>query len=117
MISANEFSNCPVGIANRKEIEKTEDKFAMAIQRIEEKLSDLKEDVTVGFSDVNRKLDKVDNRFNDLEANLPNMIDERIKQHTSSKVVSIVKWIVVTLFGSVTITLITRLILQALKLS
>ena len=116
-MSTEDYSNCPVGIANRKEIEKTEDKFAMAIQRIEEKLSDLKEDVSNGFSDVNRKLDKVDDRFNDLEANLPNMIDDRIKQNTSNKILSIVKWVVVSLFGSVTITLVTRLILQAAKLA
>lgn len=115
-MSTEDYSNCPVGIANRKEIEKTEDKFAMAIQRIEEKLSDLKEDVTTGFSDINKKLDKVDDRFNGLEANIPNMIDDRIKQNTSNKIISVVKWIVVSLCGSLTITLVTRLILQVTKL-
>lgn len=116
-MTTEEYQNCPVGISNKKEIELTGEKLTMAIERIEEKLCDLKEDVSEGFSNVNNRLDKFDDRFKNLESGLPEMIDERIRQNTTSKVMNVLKWVFFTLCGSVTITVVTKLIIQALKLN
>lgn len=109
--------DCPVGIANENKIERVGDKLDMAIQRIEEKIADLKEDVTKGFSDVNGKLDNLETRFNTLEESIPQQVDKRIKENTANKVMTVLKWLIITLGGSVTITVVTKLILSALKLN
>lgn len=116
-------NRCPEGIKNEKAIENIKDKFEMAIERIEEKITDIKSQMKVGFSDVNSQLSAVDKRFDKLEKRidemkeeLPLTIDKRIESYNGSRVINVIKWIVITLGGSVTITLVTRLILQSLNL-
>ena len=116
-MNVDDYKSCPVGIANKKEIEKVEDKFAMAIERIEEKLDDMNKKMDKGFLNVSDSIKKVENRFDNFEAKLPEKIDERIRQNTSNKIINAVKWVLITLCGSVAITVITKLIIQALHLS
>ena len=58
---------CPEGIKNEKAIENIKDRMEMAIERIEEKITDIKSQMKVGFSDVNSQLSAVDKRFDKLE--------------------------------------------------
>lgn len=114
----NDFNpkDCPVGIANDSKIDRVGDKLDMAIQRIEEKITDLKEDVSKGFSDVNGKLDNLEDRFNQFEETVDSRIDKRIKENTTNKVMTVLKWIIFTAGGSILITVLTKLILSAFKL-
>ena len=114
---------CPEGIKNEKAIENIKDRMEMAIERIEEKITDIKSQMKVGFSDVNSQLSAVDKRFDKLERRideikeeLPVEIDRRIASYTGNRVLNVIKWIVITLGGSVTITLVTKLILNSLSL-
>lgn len=88
----------------------------MAIQRIEEKIADLKEDVSKGFSDVNGKLDNLEDRFNQFEETVDAKIDRRIKENTANKVMTVLKWLIFTAGGSILIAVLTKMILAALKL-
>jgi len=110
----NEFSpkDCPVGISNAMKIEKVKDKFDMAIQRMEEKLNDMDEKMDKGFSDVNKNISKLEKRFDDLDEKLPEKIDERIKLNRNSNSWQIVKWVLVTLCGSIAVSVLTRLVLN-----
>lgn len=114
-------TTCPEGIKNEKAIENIKDKFTMAIERLEEKMTDIKSEMKVGFSDVNSQLSSVDKRFDKLERRidemkeeLPSTIDKRIKQNEGQRVSNLVKWIVITLGGSVTITVVTKLVLNSI---
>lgn len=109
--------DCPVGIANDNKIERVGDRLDMAIQRIEEKITDLKEDVNKGFSDMNNKLDNLEDRFNQFEETVDSKIDKRIKENTANKVMTVLKWIIFTAGGSILIAVLTRMILAALKLN
>lgn len=120
-MNCKEYLECPEGIKNEKAIENIKDKFTMAIERLEEKMTDIKSEMKVGFSDVNSQLSSVDKRFDKLERRidemkeeLPSTIDKRIKQNEGQRVSNLVKWIVITLGGSVTITVVTKLVLNSI---
>ena len=108
----DQYSGCPLGIKNEQEIIRTQETFKMALERMEEKLSDLKDDVTQGFNDINGKLDKIEVRLNNYEGSLGTEIDKRIHQGMSERVFSLVKWIVVSLGGTVAVTVVANLIIQ-----
>ena len=119
----NEFNpkDCPVGISNNSKIDRVGDKLDMAIQRIEEKIIDLKEDVNKGFSDMNNKLDNLEDRFNQFEVNTPaqieTLVEKKIKENTANKVMTVIKWLIFTAGGSILIAVLTKMILAALKLN
>lgn len=104
--------NCPVGISNEKSIENVEIKFNMAIQRLEEKLDDMKENLDKGFSSVNDSITRLERRFDELEAKLPEKIDDRIKAHRNNRSWEIIKWVIVTLLGSVAVATITNAVVS-----
>ena len=113
--------DCPVGIANKSNIDRVGDRLDMAIQRIEEKITDLKDDVNRGFSDMNSKLDNLESRFYTYEAGVPEQIEtiveKKIKENTANKVMTVIKWLIFTAGGSILITVITKMILAALKIN
>ena len=84
----------------------------MALERMEEKLSDLKSDVTQGFNDVNGRLDKIEGRLDDYDDNLDSEVDKRIHEDMSERAFSLVRWIVVTLGGTIAVSVIANLISQ-----
>lgn len=108
----DQYSGCPLGIKNEQEIIRTQETFKMALERMEEKLSDLKDNVAQGFEDVNGRLDKIEGRLNDYDASLGSEIDKRIHQDMSERVFSLVRWVVVTLGGTIAVTVIANLIMQ-----
>lgn len=106
------YNECPLGIKNEQEIIKTQETFKMALERVGEKLSNLKDDVAQGFEDVNGRLDKIEGRLNDYENNLGTEIDKRIHQDMSERAFSLIRWVVVSLGGTVVISVIANLIMQ-----
>ncbi len=116
--------NCPMGLVHEKEIEHTRNLLNMAIQRIEEKIETVTKDVNEGFAEVSTHFDAVDKRFDALERkvsqlkeDLPDTIDSRIKQNNGAKALNFIKWVVITVGGSIVITIMTKLALQVFKLS
>jgi len=88
--------NCPVGIKNCAEIDKVKDKLDMAIERLEEKMMDMREDLTMrmneGFSNLEDKLDTVDTTVKALDGRITTMdgtldarIDSRIEMNLEMK--------------------------------
>lgn len=116
--------NCPMGLVHEKEIEHTRNLLNMAIQRIEEKIETVTKDVNEGFAEVSTHFDAIDKRFDALERkvsqlkeDLPDTIDSRIKQNNGAKALNFIKWVVITVGGSIVITIMTKLALQVFKLS
>lgn len=111
-----DYKNCPVGIKNEQQIEHIQETFKMALERMEEKLDDLKGDVTSGFSNVNNRLDNLEKRLNNYEESLPKKIDERFEQKKGTAAASAWKWVFAGVGGSAVIAVITAIILKALNL-
>lgn len=112
--------HCPVGVANEKSIEHVGEKLDMAIARLEEKMDDMKSDLAShmneGFANVNDKLDKVEGRLNNLESNLDSRIEKKVKQFHGDIVQKIVGWVVCGLGAAVVVSVVTKYVLQMLKL-
>lgn len=102
--------NCPVGITNEKNLEKIDTKFEMAIQRLEEKLDTLDKNMEKGFSIMNDKFTKLENRLDEMDKNLPAKIDERIEEKRNSSAWGIIKWVLVSIGGSVLVSAIINAI-------
>lgn len=113
-------SNCPVGKVNEKSIIYVGERLDMAIERLEEKMDDMKSDLTShmndGFSNLNEKLDKVDGRLTGLENNLDSRIELKFKQLHGGIILKLVGWVFGSLGAGVIITVVTRYILKALNL-
>lgn len=111
---------CPVGVVNEKSIEHVGEKLDMAIARLEEKMDDMKSDLTShmneGFTNVNEKLDKVEGRLNNLETNLDSRIEKKVKQFHGNLILKVVSWVFGSLGAAVAISVITKYVLQWLKL-
>jgi len=94
---------------NKAEIEHVKKETQLIMQQLSEKIDS-------GFKDVNNRLDSVDARFDELDKTLPSRIDERIKLYYKDRVFQIIRWAVVVAGSSITITVVTKMILKALKL-
>ena len=87
----NEFDpiKCPVGIKNCSEIDRVKDKLDMAIERLEEKIGDMKEDLTsrmdTGFANVEEKLDNLDTRMTNMETGMDARIDAKVEAKIDEK--------------------------------
>lgn len=71
-----EFSpdTCPVGITNAKNIENLGDHFDMAIDRLTEKVSEMKDDITTLSQKMEENFENVDKRFTNMETSFQSQI-------------------------------------------
>ena len=113
--------DCPVGIANQKSIENVESKLDMAIKRLEEKVDDLRADLSgrmnTGFTDVNKKLDALDNRMTTFESSVDDRVEKKVKQLQGAFSAKIVGWVICGLGGAVLVAVATAFVLKALHLN
>lgn len=107
-------NNCPVGIGNQKDIISLGDKLDMAIERLTEKVSEVKEDVATLSQNMDKKFEAVDKRFNDtnkkiddLKKQIPSMVDEEIDKKRGTSAFGAIKWIFTGFAGSIIIALVT----------
>lgn len=118
-----EFSpeSCPVGITNAKNVEKLGDHFDMAIERLTEKVGELKEEVTSLSKNMDEKFDCVDKRFDSMEqkvqqeikelkASIPSTVDSKIEERKGKTAAAAWKWILLGFAVPIVIGVITALI-------
>lgn len=111
-------SQCSYYIENKKDIEATNERVSLMLDSIEQKIDNMAEINEMNFRKVEENVSQVDNRLtvvhSDLETkitnlnrNIPSMVDERIRNNTLSKAFNVMKWVVVSLGGSVLIAMTT----------
>ena len=111
-------SQCSYYIENKKDIEATNERVSLMLDSIEQKIDNMAEINEMNFRKVEENVSQVDNRLtvvhSDLETkitnlnrNIPSMVDERIKNNTLTKAFNVMKWVVVSLGGSVLIAMAT----------
>ena len=113
-------STCPIGKVNEKSITHVGEKLNMAIERLEEKMDDMKSDLmthmNTNFSNVNNKLDAMDERLTSLENGLDSKIDGEIKHFHNKMLMRVFAWIFGGLGAAVVISVVTKYVLRALNL-
>ena len=127
---ANEFDpkECPVGITNSKDIQYLGERLDMAIERLTEKVSDMKQDIETLNTNMNDKFEKVDKRFDSMDKkidsfkkemdskieglreDMPSEIDREINNIKGKTAVKAWVWIFVGVGGSAVIYLVSRAI-------
>lgn len=124
-MAAEEFDprNCPVGITNSKDIENLGDKLDMAIERLTEKVGEMREDITTLSSNIDEKFEKVDSRFDEMNLKIesikdeiPQRIDEELERLKGKKASKAWAWIFVGVGGSAIIYIVSRAIAKVLGL-
>lgn len=109
-----EPNNCPVGISNHKDIIGLGDRLDMAIERLTEKVSEVKEDLSCLSTNMDKKFEAVDERFNDtnqkiddLRKQIPSMVNDEIEKKRGSSASQAIKWLLTGVVGSVVIAIVT----------
>lgn len=111
-------SQCAYYIENKKDIEATDEKFSLMIEAVTDKMNMMIDSNDKNFNKLSEEIKTIDNRLSAIHADLqgqvtefkrklPNEIDERIKANAANKALTIVKWVLVSLAGSVVIAMAT----------
>lgn len=125
---------CPVGITNTKDIQYLGERLDMAIERLTEKVGDMKQDIETLNTNMNDKFEKVDKRFDStdkkidsfkkemdskiegLKAEMPSEIDKEINNLKGKTAVKAWLWIFVGVGGSAIIYVISRAVARLVGL-
>lgn len=111
-------SQCAYYIENKKDIEATNEKFTLLLESVTDKIDTMIENNDKNFNQLKDDIKAVDNRLSAIHADLegkmvnnerklPSLIDERIRNNVASKALNIIKWVIVSLAGSVVIAMAT----------
>ena len=111
-------SQCSYYIENKKDIEATNEKFSLMLEVVNDRVNMMMDANDKNFNQLSDELKTIDNRLSAIHADLqgqvtefkrklPNEIDERIKSNAANKALNIVKWVFVSLAGSVVIAMAT----------
>lgn len=100
--------NCPLGIANSKEIEKLQDKFAMVIENIEKNISNLGNTMEKKFNELNKKIDDIDEKIENYNKSIPQKVDEIVENKLKIGVFNVVKWLSITAGGVIVVSIVTK---------
>ena len=118
-----EFSpdTCPVGITNAKNIENLGDHFDMAIERLTEKVGELKEEVTSLSKNMDEKFEGVDKRFDsmekkfkeeltDIKNSIPQTVDTKISEKRGKAAVGAWKYLLVGILIPIGVAIVVALL-------
>lgn len=122
-------NSCPIGILNEKRIENLGDHVNMAIDRLTEKVGEVKEDITTLSNNMDKKFESMDSRFatidgklesvdkkfdamedkfnnrvSDLKSKIPEMVDDEMDHKKGAVASAIIKWVFSGLIGGVLIS-------------
>lgn len=122
-------NSCPIGILNEKRIENLGDHVNMAIERLTEKVGEVKEDITTLSNNMDKKFESMDSRFatidgklesvdkkfdamedkfnnrvSDLKSKIPEMVDDEMDHKKGAAASAIIKWVFSGLIGGVLIS-------------
>ena len=109
-MSSTERDTCPVGIRNEEHIARLQETTTLALNRLDEKLTELAKTINSGFESINSRMDKIEGNLEILERSLPNKIDERLKQKKNTLAGDAWKWIFVTLGGAIILSVVPKMV-------
>lgn len=128
-MTANDFNpkDCPIGIANEKNIENLGVRVDMAIERLTERVTEMKKDIAVLSENMDKKFESVDKRFDSMEEkftqklekmskSVPDVVNRELQNKKGNIALKILGWIFGSLGAAVTITVVTRYVCNFLGL-
>lgn len=84
--------DCPQGISNKKDVENLADRVGLMFEHVNE-----------GLQKMNKKIDQLDAKLEELKVSFPQQIEETVEEKWKDGVYSVVKWLI----GGIVAVLIT----------
>lgn len=103
---------CSVGIENRKDIEKIQERFMLMIENLNLTISNLGTTMEKKFEELNSKIDKVDNKIDTINKQLPEQINTAVDNKMKVGVFAIVKWLSISVGGVAIATVVGSVVLK-----
>ena len=104
--------NCLIGLQNQKELEKTNMRFEMIIEKLGKQIENLGTSMNEKFEELNRKISKLDSKFDNLQNTMPAQINKVVDDRFKNNLFTIIKWGVVTVGGAVAIAVVVRYVME-----
>lgn len=82
-------NECPLGVKHEADLKHLEEKLEMSVQRLDEKLDDIKQDLSTGFAETNKAIQEIARRYDELNTRFiraENSIDERIDKRCDARI-------------------------------
>ena len=100
--------NCLVGLQNSKDLERVNMRFEMMIEKLDKQIEGLGVSMNEKFEELNRKITKLDSKFDTLQDTMPAQINKVVDDRFKNNVFSIIKWVIITVGGAVAIAVVVR---------
>ena len=104
--------NCLVGLQNSKDLERVNMRFEMIIEKLDKQIEGLGVSMNEKFEELNRKITKLDSKFDNLQDTMPAQINKVVDDRFKNNVFSIIKWVIITVGGAVAIAVVVRYVME-----
>jgi len=104
--------NCLVGLQNSKDLERVNMRFEMIIEKLDKQIEGLGVSMNEKFEELNRKISKLDSKFDNLQDTMPAQINKVVDDRFKNNLFTIIKWVVVTVGGAVAIAVVVRYVME-----
>ena len=104
--------NCLIGLQNAKDLERVNMRFEMIIEKLDKQIENLGTSMNEKFEELNRKITKLDSKFDNLQDTMPDQINKVVDARFKNNLFTIVKWVVVTVGGAVAIAVVVRYVME-----
>lgn len=119
--------DCPVGIKNEKNVETLGVRFDIMMQRLDEKMDEMKEDIASlskkidkNSTDMDKRFDAMEEKFEskleEVKKSVPATVDKKIEDYKNKQSGKLVRWVVSGVFGGVFIALVTSIVTSWVKI-
>lgn len=119
--------DCPIGITNEKNVEKLGIRFDIMMQRLDEKMDEMKNDIASLSKKIDKNSSEMDKRFDTMEEkfetkleevkrSVPDTVDEKIENYKNKQSGKLVRWLFSGVIGGVFIALATSIVTAWVKL-
>ena len=104
--------NCLVGLQNSKDLERVNMRFEMMIEKLDKQIEGLGVSMNEKFEELNRKITKLDSKFDNLQDTMPAQINKVVDDRFKNNVFSIIKWVIITVGGAVAIAVVVQYVMS-----
>ena len=104
--------NCLIGLKNSKDLERVNMRFEMMIEKLDKQIEGLGVSMNEKFEELNRKITKLDSKFDNLQDTMPAQINKVVDDRFKNNLFTIIKWVVVTVGGAVAIAMVVQYVMN-----
>lgn len=106
---------CPLGITNKKEIERLKDVTTIMIENIEKSIVNLGCTMEKKFDELKAQMDSMENSIEEMNKKLPTQISGIVDNKLKIGVFSVIKWLAIAVGGVAVSTIIGKFVTEMMS--